>query len=158
VSEAKKFFSGSCDIQSLVLQPLSHIYTCWDISWDINEGKFEEKTRSLGSYLNNLIEHIDSIQAPENYHEYEDQVAEFLTAKDNGWGIKKVGRLWVGAHYHSILEQGGFGDFNQEKLIMSVAGRIKAARSFGQVTFDEMEEGHKNILAFLLANILYHRC
>lgn len=158
MSEVKEFFTKSIDIKKSVLHPLSHIYTCWDISWDQEKDQFEEKPRSLGCLLNELIDHINEVEAPDNYHDHEDSVAEFLKSKDNGWDIKKVGRLWKGANYHSILEQGGYGDFKQEQLLLSVAGRIKAARKFGQMTFDEMEEGHKNILAFLIANILYHRC
>ncbi len=62
-----------------------------------------------------------------------------------------------GDSYTVILEQGGFDDEDQQNLILAAAGRIIAAINYNQLHFDDMEKGHRNMLAEVLAIILYHR-
>jgi len=73
------------------------------------------------------------------------------------WPIVKVKGRWIGADYASILEQGGFGDIDQQDLVAAVAGRIHAAIRFGQHHFDDMERSHRDMLAAVLTIIFYHR-
>lgn len=93
---------------------------------------------------------------PKNYHTNEDELAMYVAEKLN-WGIEKVGKKWTKADYNSILEQGGFGDINEENLVKAASGRVHKAIQHGQNHFDEMDMGHMKILANILAIILYHK-
>ena len=44
----------------------------------------------------------------------------------------------------------------EKNLLLASAGRIKAAMNFNQLSFGDMEIGHQNMLAAVLAIILYH--
>ncbi|WP_123014868.1 hypothetical protein [Vibrio zhugei] len=74
-----------------------------------------------------------------------------------GGFIRKNGCFWEGAQYNSILEQGSFDDHKQKALVLSAAGRIKAALDRKQYHLDEMEEKHKMMLCTILSIILYQR-
>lgn len=150
------FFKRSDYLDYLVLRPLSHILPNWELSWDYENNKYKNEEDSYAEMLNNLIEELDKKNPPPKYHNNEDFLAEYVK-KNLNWGIEKAGNRWICGDYTSILEQGGFGDIDEVNLVNAAAGRIHAARKFGQNHFDEMEEGHQKILAYVLAIILYHR-
>ena len=150
------FFTNSEDVLDYVLKPLAHIRGTWDVIWDYDNEKYLEEEDSFGAEINTLIDEISITSPPKNYHKHEDKVAFF---QSETWDfIKKNGHFWEGAEYSSILEQGSFKDHGQEALVLSAAGRIKAAIDRGQEHIDEMEEGHKKILCVILSIILYQRC
>ena len=93
---------------------------------------------------------------PARYHDNENRLAEYVR-KNLKWPIRKEGKRWVGADYSSIIEQGGFDDFDQQDLVLAAAGRIRAAIDHGQQHFDDMEESHRRILGAVISIILYHR-
>ncbi len=150
------FFRKSTDLDWMVLRPLSHIYPYWELTWDEEKGEYETEEDSLAENINQLIKEIYRTDPPKKYHDNEDFLAEYVV-KNLKWEVKKVGNRWICGDYPNLLEQGGFGDIDEKNLVKAAAGRIKAATDFGQKNFDEMEEGHKKILAYVMAIILYHR-
>jgi hypothetical protein len=93
---------------------------------------------------------------PKRYHDNEDVLANHVI-ETMKWPIRKEKGRWIGADYHSILEQGGFQDVDQKELIAAAAARIRAAIMCGQKHFDQMEESHQKMLSAVLSTILYHR-
>ncbi len=153
--EVIDFFANSEDLLDFVLKPLEHIRGNWDLIWDSENECYVEEEDSFGAEVNQLINELATIDAPQNYHEFEDKVAFF---QSETWKhIIKVGRFWEGAGYASILEQGSFKDYKQESLVTAAAGRIKAAIERDQLFLDDMEDGHKSMLCALLSIILYQR-
>lgn len=150
------FFNHSSLLDFLVLKPLSHIHPNWELTWDNKTNKYLHEDGSYAEMLNDLITELNVTVPPKRYHDNEDILAEYVRDKLN-WNIKKVGNRWICGDYASVLEQGGFGDIDEENLIKAATGRIHAAIKFKQNHFDKMEEGHQKILAYVLANILYHR-
>jgi hypothetical protein len=150
------FFDDSSEFDRHVLRPLSHITPSWELIWDPNTTQYKEDSDGLGAVVNSILSEVAMAQVPANYHNNEDALAEY--AKNAlGWPIKKVGGRWQGADYASILEQGGFSDVNQTELVGAVAGRIAAARHFGQEHYDDMDPAHQAMLAAVVSIIVYHR-
>lgn len=150
------FFANSDNILYFVLKPLEHIRSNWDVFWDHDNECYQEEDDSFATELNQLINEIAAIEAPNNYHKHEDRVARYLQS-ENWMYIWKKGRFWRGSEYKIILEQGSFKDFNQEELILSAAGRVKAAINRQQFHLDEMECSHKYMLCAILSIVLYQR-
>lgn len=154
--KVEDFFYNSSFLDMYVLKPLSHIRDTWDLSWDNDTKRYIIENDSFGKELNDLITELENVSPPDSYHENEDKLADYVAAKLN-WGIIKINNRWTEADYRSIFEQGGFGDIDEENLVLAASGRIHAALKFGQNHFDEMEEGHALILSNILSIILYHR-
>lgn len=152
----KNFFANSSWLDHMALRPLSHIRGNWELLWDRGNQKYHEEADSFAGDLNQLIDELTMTVPPRQYHDNEDCLAEYV-AKTLNWQIRKVGRRWVGANYEHILEQGGFHDLDERNLVLAAAGRIAAAKRFGQDHFDHMEESHQRMLAAVIAVILYHR-
>ena len=151
------FFAWSdCVLDHLVLRPLSHITTNWELTWNPNSQSYEPEEDSFASILNETINDISKAKAPDRYHDSEDRLAEYVI-EHLGWPIRKEGGRWVGADYEAILEQGGFHDVDQIDLIRAAAGRVHAALDRSQRHFDEMEESHRRMLAAVLTIIVFHR-
>ena len=150
------FFKKSTDLDWMVLKPLSYAYPYWELTWDEETDEYETEEDSLAENLNQLIQEIYQTKPPKKYHDNEDFLAEYVDRNLN-WKIKKVGNRWICGDYASLIEQGGFGDIDEKNLVKAAAGRIQSAIKFGQNNFDDMEQGHKKILAYVLAIILYHR-
>jgi hypothetical protein len=151
-----EFFLNSSTLGRLVLRPLSHINENWELIWDEEKQEYEPEEESYAELLNQLIKKLACIEPPSKYHKNEDYLAEYVRANLN-WNLNKVGGRWIGEDYHVILEQGGFHDINLANLKLAAAGRIKAAIKRGQLHFDDMEQSHQKILAYVLAIILYHQ-
>lgn len=155
--EVNLFFSNSEYLDYLVLRQLRHINLCWELRWDSENQEYMREYETLSGFLIDLISEIAQTIPPAKYHENEDVLAEYVI-KNLNWKIQKVGNRWIGQDYQSILEQGGFDDFNEDNLVKAATGRIKAAIERGQNHFDDMEKSHRKILAGVLAIIVYHRC
>lgn len=140
----------------LVLRPLSHITLNWETRWNHIAHCFKPEPESFAGDLNAVIELIAASLPPARYHDHEDRLAERVI-QNLGWPIQKKGTHWVGADYGAILEQGAFRDLDQRDLLSAAAGRVHAAFAHGQIHFDEMEDGHRNMLAALLTITIYHR-
>lgn len=151
------FFAWSNDtLDYLVLRPLSHIASSWELSWDQQAQRYWPEEDSFGAALNQMIFDLAHITPPQRYHDHEDRLAEYAIAQLK-WPIRKIGGRWVGADYDSLLEQGGCHDVDQADLLLAAAGRVHAALKRGQMHFDDMEISHRRMLGTVLSIILYHR-
>jgi hypothetical protein len=153
---SRGFWDGSSILDYMVLRPLAHIRSAWDITWDEESNSYLEEPDSFAGLLNSLIAELATINPPIRYHDNEDRLAEYVQTHLN-WRIHKAGNRWVGVDYESILAQGGFGDSDQGELLLAASGRVKAARDRGQLHFDDMEQSHQRMLAAVLTIVLWHR-
>lgn len=152
----RSFFARSDYLDRMALRPLSHIAGGWDVCWDAAAERYEPEEDSFAEDLNFVIDAMAGTSRPVSYHDDEDVLAENLL-RDLHWPIQEKNGRWVGADYASILEQGSFRDYGQQRLLSAATGRVYAALDFGQSHFDEMEEGHMQMLAQLITIIIYHR-
>jgi hypothetical protein len=151
----RDFFAWSSWLDQITLRPLSHIAPYWEATWDDETQRYIPEPRSFADDLNTVIELIATCPRPPKYHDHEDVIAKRV--QDAGWPIQKKGSRWVGADYPGVLEQGAFRDVGQRDLVAAATGRVHAALDYGQTHFDEMEEGHLNMLAAIISIIIYHR-
>jgi hypothetical protein len=160
----KTFFANCEVVDGEILKPLSHIRPYWELSWDKDIDAYRSEDGSFAGMFNALIDELEGVTPPSKYHDNEDALAESVQ-KNLNWGISKKNGKWVGKNggrldpsdYIVTLQQGGFHDFNQENLVIAVAGRIRAAVKRGQLRYRDVEESHRRIIAGVLGNILYHR-
>lgn len=150
------FFAKSDCLDFMVLKPLAHIRPNWELTWDDEKDCYLVEEDSYAEDFNRLIEELENVDKVSLYHENEDSLAEYVI-NNLHWPITKVGNRWIGCDYASIISQGGFGDFDEQNLLKAAAGRIYAAKAYCQETFDDMERGHKEVLATVITAILYHR-
>lgn len=149
-----EFFERSELLDYEVLRPLSHIRGDWEFI--LGHDDFEDDTNSFAKELCNLIDELEVTEIPARYHDNEDILAEYVQEKFNS-EIKKIGNRWVGQDYRIILQNAGFYDLDEQNLVQSAKGRIIASQNFNQNHYDEMEPGHRKMLATILSLILYHR-
>lgn len=140
----------------MVTRPLDHILPNWELIWDDKTNRFMVEEDSFAGKVNEMLNELLHAQTPDNYHDNEDLLAEYVQSHLN-WDIAKVHGRWISCDYQEILNQGSFGDENQKNLLAAANGRIAAAIQHGQTKFDDMEYGHQRILAMVLASILYQR-
>lgn len=152
----RKFFARSDFLDHDVLRPLAHVKGNWDVSWDHETQRYEHEKDSFAKHLNIMIDDIADTAISARYHDNEDVVANFLASKP-GSNITKKGGRWIGGEYGWILEQGGFDDIDQGELLTSAIGRVATAIERGQMSYDDMEQGHRLMLGDVLTIILYHR-
>jgi hypothetical protein len=153
--DRREFFAWSDSLDRAVLRPLSNIKLNWELMWDHDEKRYQPEEGSFAGDLNALIDCISAAPRPDRYHDNEDVVANYL-ASQPGSTLRKEGGRWKGDDYFSILERGGFRDIDQRQLRLAAVGRVCAAIEHGQRHFDEMEEGHREMLAIIMTIILYH--
>jgi len=137
----KDFFRNSEFLDGFALKHLSHIRPNWELSWNKEMEQFEEVEDSFAKEINDLISELETVSPPVSYHVHEDNLAEYVM-EHLGWNIEKRANKWTNAEYRSILDQGGFGDVNQQNLLKAIAGRIHKAIELGQSHFDVMGMGH----------------
>ena len=157
----KNFFANSDGLDHMALRPLSHILPNWELTWNKEKEEYLEEEGSFAGMLNELIIDLAQTTPPAKYHDNEDILAEYV--KNNmKWPIEKIKGKWgiegyLKQDYASILEQGAFDDEDQKNLIKASAGRVHDAIKHGKAHFDDMELGHRQMLAAVIAIILYHR-
>ncbi|CAN5467739.1 hypothetical protein BH09VER1_BH09VER1_26120 [soil metagenome] len=154
--ERKEFFFRSHSLDYEVLRPLSHIWGNWELSWDQKNQAYLEEKDSFASVLNQLIREISLTVVPARYHDNEDVLVQYVRTHLN-WPLIKKGRVWTGEDYDVILQQGGFHDIDEKDFVAAATGRVQAALDRNQHHYDQMEEGHRRMLASVLTSILYHR-
>lgn len=150
------FFQWSDWFDSRVTKQLAHVKSNWELTWDNCNKQYEPEEDSFAYMVNDFIIELSKISPPKKYHDNEDRLAEYCKSKLK-WDIKKQGNRWVGAPYPVILEQGAYEDINQQELLFSISGRVKAALNHNQMHFDDMEEGHQIMLADVITVFLFHR-
>jgi hypothetical protein len=150
------FFAWSELLDREVLRPLRHSKPNWELTWDHDANQYVEEEDSYAHILNDLFCELEGITPPKNYHKHEDYLAKHVRSSLH-WKIEKRGRYWIGEEYGFILEQGGFCDFDQERLVLATSGRVRAAIEHGQFHYDDMETCHRKTLAALIVAIMYHR-
>jgi len=151
-----EFFDQSDFLDYEVLRPLSHIRGNWELSTGTDNFHFEIEEGSFAKELSELIDELDVTEIPSRYHDNEDLLAEYVRDKFNQ-EITKVGNRWVGSDYRITLQDGGIFDIDETNLVQSAKGRIVAAQERGQSHYDDMEYGHRKMLAVILTLVLYHR-
>ena len=151
-----EFFDRSDFLDYEVLRPLSHIKGNWELSTGSGDFHFEVEEDSFAKELSELIDELEVTEIPSRYHDNEDLLAEYVRDKFNQ-EIQKVGNRWVGSDYRIILQDGGLFDIDEMNLVQSAKGRIVAAREREQNHYDDMEYGHRKMLAVILTLVLYHR-
>ncbi len=151
-----EFFKQSDLFDYEVLRPLSHIRRNWELSPGQGDYHFEIEEHSFAKDISELIDELETTSIPNQYHDNEDQLAEYVRDKFNN-EIKKLGNRWVGQDYQIILQDAGFFDIDEQNLVQSAKGRIITAKNYDQNHYDEMEDGHRKMLAVILTLILYHR-
>ena|SRR2546421_9772853 len=156
LDQFREFFAWSDWLDYMVLRPLAHIAVNWEARWDHGKKRYQAEPLSFAEDLNVVIELAAACPRPKKYHEHEDVLAAQVLTQLR-WPIQKKGGRWVGADYPSILEQGGFRDLDQQRLVAAASGRVHAALDNGQKHFDDMEDGHLRMLAALLSIVIYHR-
>jgi len=151
-----EFFEQSELLDYEVLRPLSHIRANWELSSGWEDFHFQVEGDSFAKELSELIDELERTQIPVRYHDNEDRLAEYVKEKFDQ-EIKKIGNRWVGMEYQIILQDAGLFDINEQHLVQSAKGRIIAAQKYQQNHYDDMEFGHRKMLAVILSLILYHR-
>lgn len=154
--QVRDFFAQSEGLDYWVLRPLSHITLNWETCWDPVARRYEPEPESFAEDLNVVVDLIARCPPPRRYHDHEDVLAERVI-RELHWPIQKKGSRWIGADYAAILENGAFRDFDQQDLISAASGRVHAAFKHGQGHVDDMEDGHRVMLAALMTIILYQR-
>ena len=150
------FFANSALLEYFATKPLSHIRANWELTWNEDTKCYEIEEDSYANDLNILIQEIKDTPTPDSYHANEDQLAEYVKNK-LGWPIYKERNRWICDDYRAIIDQGVFSPNGVDNLLQAIAGRVEAARSRGQMHFDDMEQCHRQILGFAMATILYIR-
>lgn len=140
----------------MVTRPLDHILPNWELIWDDKTNRFRVEEDSFAVKVNEILNELLHVPTPDNYHDNEDVLAEYVQSHLN-WDIAKVHGRWISCDYGAVINQGSFGDEEQKNLLAAAKGRIEVAISRGQTKFDDMEYGHQRILAIVLASILYQR-
>lgn len=150
------FFDRSLFLDYDVLRPLSHIRANWELSAGDGAFDFLDEEDSFAKDLSLLIDELEITPTPKRYHDNEDHLAELVKRK-TGSDIYKLKSRWVGQDYRIILQDGGLYDDEEKNLVQAAKGRISAAIAYGQAHYDEMEDGHRIMLAVILTLILYCR-
>ncbi|WP_210419498.1 hypothetical protein [Pedobacter sp. KBS0701] len=128
----------------------------WELTWNDETSQYIPEDASFTQLLNELLNELETISPPIDYHKHEDALAENVV-KFLKWNISKVEKRWKGEDYDAILTQGGWHDKDFENLLLAAAGRINAAKIHNHLHFDDMENGHRKQLSSILTIILYHR-
>ncbi|TYP94868.1 hypothetical protein LX73_0158 [Fodinibius salinus] len=162
--DAHAFFGESTYLDLLALKPLSHIHPHWELTWDSKNSQYIPEENSFTEELNELLAHLNRINPPDNYHEYEDRVIKKVQKQSNerlfklkGEWVEFVKNEIIETEYDYLLEQGHLKQYNDFDLLKAATGRIKAAIKREQNHFDDMEHSHQLVLAAILSIILYVR-
>ena len=145
-----------------VTKPLSHIAPYYELTWDMEAQKFEEEELSFAPVLNSLIDKLAKTSSHTDYHQFVDD--ELLASRFANEVIYLEGKRWKNnrtkeplkpediGHY---LEQHALGGCSLVNLKKSVSSRIRAAQKAGIKNWDELDDGHRKMLAELIVVILY---
>lgn len=155
--KVRDFFANCESLDYLVLRPLDHIASNWDLRWDFADEKYIQEDDSFAQLLNVLIEEMASTTPPIRYHDNEDRLAEFVRDGPLKWPINKVKNRWIGMDYQPILQAGAFDDIDQSNLVSAATGRVWAAITRQQIHFDDMEESHQRMLGAVISIVVYQR-
>jgi hypothetical protein len=159
-----RFFGESGWLDSAVLRPMSHIASCWELRRTDTVGVFMEEEESLAGLMNELIREISEATPPADYHAHEDAVMRLrqnndsqIYLGDKRWRDRATGLPLAKSAIAFFLEQASIGYEDVPDLVNAAAGRVAAALRFGNANFDQLDEGHADMLAEVLCVILFVR-
>ncbi|MEO1100252.1 MAG: hypothetical protein AAFW65_00245, partial [Pseudomonadota bacterium] len=122
----------------------------------------EEEELSFAPVLNTLIDELAKTPSYADYHQFVDD--ELLASRFAKAVIHLEGKRWketktneplrpqdIG-HY---LEQHALGGCSLINLKKSISSRIRAAQKIGDKNWDELDDGHRKMLAELIVVVLY---
>jgi len=157
-----KFIGWAICFDEEVTKPLEHIAHNYELTWDHEAQRFEEEELSFAPILNSLIDELAKTSSYADYHQFVDD--ELLASSFANEVIYLEGKLWretktqeplnpedIG-HY---LEQHTMGGYLPVNLTKSVSSRIRAAQKAGVENWDDLDDGHRKMLAELIVVILY---
>lgn len=166
-NNAMAFFANSAWLDYAVLRPIRHVAGNWELTWDSQSEKYEVETDSLGDHLNVLMYDIATSTPPINYHHHENKLAILYDGIKNGhFKLNRPKKLWIDTTTNSpaskdmvghMLEQASCGHFDVPDLVLSAAGRVATSMRHGVSHFDDLDEGHFEMLAIIMADILFRR-
>lgn len=159
------FFGESGWLDRSVLRPLSHLALSWELRRTETVGVFMEEEDSLAGLMNQLIREISLATPPESYHAHEDAVIRLREGAASGliylqgkrWRDRATGEPMAKSSIGSLLEQASIGYDDVPDLVLAAAGRVATALKFGDANFDDLDEGHADMLAEVLTVILFIR-
>ena len=159
------FFGRSNWLDEFVLRPLSHIASCWELRRTGTIGVFMEEEESLAGLMNTLIGDISMATPPADYHGHEDAVIRLRNGPENSsiylegkrWRDRRTGEPLGKSAIGGLLEQAAIGYDDVPDLILAAAGRVAVALKFGQANFDDLDDGHSDMLSEVLTVILFIR-
>jgi len=146
-----------------VTKPLEHIAGHWELSWDIDNNQFEEEAGSFSPLINQLINELARTPAHKEYHKFVD--ADLAASKYAANEIALQNKKWIDSRTRKPLTPESIGYFLEQtangwslrNIILSIASRIRAAQKAGVKNWDELDDGHKDMLAQLIVVVLYMR-
>lgn len=158
------FFGKSEWLDRAVLRPLSHIAPCWDLRRTDTVGVFMEEEYSLAVLMNELILDIARSIPPTDYHAHEDAVIRLREVNDEAvyqegkrWRARRTGKPLSKSSIGGLMEQAAIGYEDVPDLVLAAAGRVATAMKHGDATFDDLDDGHADMLAEVLTVILFIR-
>ncbi len=159
------FFGESEWLDRAVLRPLSHIALSWELRRTDTVGVFMEEEDSLAALMNQLILDISRATPPADYHAHEDAVIRLRDGIENGtiylerkrWRDRQTGEPLDKSTLGSLMEQASIIYEDIPDLVLAAAGRVATAMKHGDATFDDLDDGHADMLAEILTIIIWVR-
>jgi hypothetical protein len=162
---ALDYFAQSEMLDYTVLRPLDHVFGNWELIWDSAEYKYRPEEDSFADHINILIQEIASSIPPDNYHYYENKLAEMYDAVKRGeLKLDNSGKIWINAStgcrvskewVGHMIEQSRSGSDSLPDLVLAASGRVAASMKHGISHFDELDHGHMEMLAIVMMVILF---
>lgn len=145
-----------------VTKPLEHIAHNYELTWDHDAQKFEEEELSFAPVLNLLIDELAKTPSYDHYHKFVDDelmasrfANEVIYLEDKRWRESKTREPLKPEDIGHYLEQHTIGGYIPRNLTKSVSSRIRAAQKAGVNNWDDLDDGHRKMLAELIVVILY---
>lgn len=160
------FFYRSDQLDYTTLRPLSHVMCNWELtSSESGDPLFEEEEDSYAAHLNVLIDEIAATSPPSDYHAFENQIAaEHNGAIEGRYFLK--GGLWYDNETSQLIQKDDVGHMMEQassawddipELVLATAGRVATAMRHGVMEFDDLDQGHMEMMAIDLMTILFRR-
>jgi len=159
------FFGHSDLLDRMTLRPIMHVAPNWELTPSDDNLLYEEEEDSLAAHLNILIHRIAKTDPPTDYHALENKIAsEYEDARNARYYIKN--RLWYDRNTDDpikkddvghMMEQASCGSDDVAELVEAAAGRVAIAMHHGISKFDDLDQGHMEMLAIVMMTVLFRR-
>jgi len=164
---AAAFFANSDWLDRAVLRPISHVAGNWELTWNTHADRYEPESDSLADHLNVLIHDMAASKPPADYHHYENKLAiSYDDVKSGRFKLNRSRKLWIDTATNlpvskdmvgHMIEQATCGHYDVPDLVLSAAGRVATSLRFGVSHFDDLDDGHLEMLSVIMTDILFRR-